>query len=81
MLSYQIYRFGICVPLTDEQWEKLDNWGYDEELKFIKMLEDVGASKVDCFDQNIFFNVDSKAEAKAVVRKIEELLSSKGVSK
>jgi hypothetical protein len=91
MLGYQITRFSICVPLTDEQWNRLDNWGhdapnpYDEQLKLIKMLEDVGAYDVDWnghFGQNIFFTADADFETceygrthvEAVVKKIEELL-------
>lgn len=91
MLSYQITRFHICVPLTDEQWDKLSRWGedtpnpYDEELKLIKELEEVGAYDVDWnghFGQSIFFSADAdfdtcefgRTHVEAVVRKIEELL-------
>ncbi len=88
MLSYQITQFRICVPLTDQQWDKLESldgvW-LEKGVEFMVELEKAGASEVDWsghFGRNIFFTADADFDAcefgrthvEAVVKKIEELL-------
>ena len=85
MLSYSITQISICVPLTEEQWDKLED--LDDTWKFIEELQKVGAQDVDWnghFGRNIFFTADADHDygrtmlpienVEVVVNKIEEWL-------
>ena len=82
MLSYRITRFSICVPLTNKQWEKLEQ---QDPLSFMNRLEKVGARYIDWgghYGRNFFFTADAdfdtcefgRTVVERVVKKIEELL-------
>lgn len=73
MLSYNITRFQIAVPVNDAQWAtmmKWDAWDCDDEdfptsLEIIKELEAEGASKIEWnghFGQFFYFTCDADFE-------------------
>jgi hypothetical protein len=84
-LNYEITRFDVCVPLTEEQWEALDRLSV---TKVINALEKAGAfyNTVDWnghFGRNLFFSADAdyeksgdgRANIYSVIRRLGELLS------